>query len=1094
MTTNPDTDALLIHGPFLRRLARSLIVDEAAADDVVQQTWLRALQRAPRDAVNLRAWLTVVMRNLAFERGRREGRQRGWEQQAALAEATPSTADIVEREALRRQVVEALLTLDEPYREVLLLRFYEELPPRAIAARLKLPVETVRTRIKRGLSRLSAALDTRHGGDRRKWALALVPFALTRSAAAGVGLGLGSITAGLGPLGQLAAAVFVAVVLAGGSTWWLLRGADDGQLSISSADGGGDQSSMASVEPTPPTPEATHLMAGGGEAPVIDVQPVAPTSTEPLLATLPPLIEGRLLDGNGAPQPHSTLHAIGIALQDVSLLTNATREQLTEAMIERTVVTDGNGRYRLGELSRGLWVVNAQAEADRPFVAPGLVLVDVPAPLAALVSATITQRCAAAGSTPPAIMSLAAEGQLSVDLTAPQVATTPARLVDAQGRPVADANVTVLSPAAHLVLDAVPYQDWGWQRLASALHTVSSRDEGLVDLALVPGCTVMVRASGFVAHTVELPHDAALPDVLKITLTAAATTTVSGTVRDPDGRPIADALVLLCDFSLFAVDHETLANLVDRRHFVHARTDERGGFLFEGVDHVALDAWNPKPLRDGDLLHVMAGAPGFLAALTEHEVFIDGADLALDLTLTRGDRCRVTLIDRDTLAPVEDTFISVQFPQRRHTTLADEDGLADFGPHPFGEVQLAASRHGFEPAELGTHDWRGEDIELLVSFEPVSWRLSVDVTDGSGAIVTGNLDARIGADVDTFVVVQAFPTDPRAMLEAFPTQWRHADFGALSGRWENGRAHFSFDDDWTSDEAWVVVNCEYEVLAVGLAARGMEQFALTARGGFVNSRSLPVEFEVVDVDNEGVPLFSTCTLLDPEGGHAVARLRQDLFSDSVTGLVPRAGDYDLHVELPDAGRGSRHLYRRFTLDGESRDQPLLVEREPEASVSLTMTDSRGTGCRATLLAFDERGRRLWHGTTDDSGEATVTLPAPGSYRLVAAGPQGASETPLPVGTVEHLHRTIRLGQSATLRLRAADSTAPHRLVRVTDAEGRVLFRGQTGVGSGRDIHGEGMTLTAVPGLVRVTCAGPGGPLISREVRLNADGEVEVLLD
>ena len=59
-----------------------------------------------------------------------------------------------------------VMILDEPVRTVVLLRYWEGLPPRRIAARLEIPVETVRTRLKRGLHKLRVRLDGECGGRR----------------------------------------------------------------------------------------------------------------------------------------------------------------------------------------------------------------------------------------------------------------------------------------------------------------------------------------------------------------------------------------------------------------------------------------------------------------------------------------------------------------------------------------------------------------------------------------------------------------------------------------------------------------------------------------------------------------------------------------------------------------------------------------------------------------------------------------------------------------------------------------------------------------------------------------------------------------
>src|SRR5436190_1898691 len=75
------------------------------------------------------------------------------------------------------RVVAAVLALEEPYRECVLLRYFEELSPRAIAARQRVPLETARTRLKRALELLRARLDREYGGERGAWGAALAPFA-----------------------------------------------------------------------------------------------------------------------------------------------------------------------------------------------------------------------------------------------------------------------------------------------------------------------------------------------------------------------------------------------------------------------------------------------------------------------------------------------------------------------------------------------------------------------------------------------------------------------------------------------------------------------------------------------------------------------------------------------------------------------------------------------------------------------------------------------------------------------------------------------------------------------------------------------------
>jgi RNA polymerase sigma-70 factor (ECF subfamily) len=179
-----DSDTLLAHAGFLRGLARSLLFDRASADDVAQQALLAALKRgvgvtsAPA-GFSLRGWLAGLVRNLVRQGTREEARRTARERAAARPEATPSAADTTARLELMQRVVGAVQQLEEPYRTAVLLRFFDGLPPRAIARRLNVPVETVRTRIKRGLEQLRRRLDAGHGGDRIAWGALLLPTALS---------------------------------------------------------------------------------------------------------------------------------------------------------------------------------------------------------------------------------------------------------------------------------------------------------------------------------------------------------------------------------------------------------------------------------------------------------------------------------------------------------------------------------------------------------------------------------------------------------------------------------------------------------------------------------------------------------------------------------------------------------------------------------------------------------------------------------------------------------------------------------------------------------------------------------------------------
>src|SRR5262249_38968112 len=89
---------------FLQRLARQLVRGEAAAEDLVQETFLRALERPPASAAALRTWLARVAMRLAINRGRGEQRARARELYAARPEALPGQDDALASLALQERL------------------------------------------------------------------------------------------------------------------------------------------------------------------------------------------------------------------------------------------------------------------------------------------------------------------------------------------------------------------------------------------------------------------------------------------------------------------------------------------------------------------------------------------------------------------------------------------------------------------------------------------------------------------------------------------------------------------------------------------------------------------------------------------------------------------------------------------------------------------------------------------------------------------------------------------------------------------------------------------------------------------------------
>src|SRR5262245_6914276 len=152
-------DHLIRHARFARSVARAIVRDDALAEDAVQETWLAAVRSPPRTLSS--AWIGAVVRNAALKLRRGESRRVARE---TVVASGPEASALwrPEEQAVLREVVDAVLSLDEPVRSAVLMRFYEDLPPREIAARQGSPVSTVNSRLQRGLAEVRSRL----GADR----------------------------------------------------------------------------------------------------------------------------------------------------------------------------------------------------------------------------------------------------------------------------------------------------------------------------------------------------------------------------------------------------------------------------------------------------------------------------------------------------------------------------------------------------------------------------------------------------------------------------------------------------------------------------------------------------------------------------------------------------------------------------------------------------------------------------------------------------------------------------------------------------------------------------------------------------------------
>jgi RNA polymerase sigma factor (sigma-70 family) len=157
-----------------RQLARELLGDASAADDAVQETWASASRRPLPETPE--PWLRTALRNRLLNQAREQRRRTAREEKSPPGAPPDSPEELLARLEMHRKLVEAVARLAEPYRQAVLLRYFEELSSAEIGARLGLPAGTVRGRLKTGIDLLRADLDRAPGG-RRGWLGAMVLLA-----------------------------------------------------------------------------------------------------------------------------------------------------------------------------------------------------------------------------------------------------------------------------------------------------------------------------------------------------------------------------------------------------------------------------------------------------------------------------------------------------------------------------------------------------------------------------------------------------------------------------------------------------------------------------------------------------------------------------------------------------------------------------------------------------------------------------------------------------------------------------------------------------------------------------------------------------
>jgi len=169
-TTVADVDALvrrlfLAEGRSLVRLVRLFVDDRNAAEDLVQEGFIRLARSAHRiqDPDRAAAYLRSIVLNLARDHNRRG--LLSLRHQLPFDDLQASTEDQLVLADDQRRVLDALRDLPPRQRDCLALRYYHELGIDDIATTLGLSRNSVKTHLQRGLAAMERRLEAPGAGD-----------------------------------------------------------------------------------------------------------------------------------------------------------------------------------------------------------------------------------------------------------------------------------------------------------------------------------------------------------------------------------------------------------------------------------------------------------------------------------------------------------------------------------------------------------------------------------------------------------------------------------------------------------------------------------------------------------------------------------------------------------------------------------------------------------------------------------------------------------------------------------------------------------------------------------------------------------------
>ena len=553
--------------PELWRVARFLCRSRNEADDLVQTTFLAAMQSAARwrPEQALMPWLLGILANHVRMARRRQRRE---VPAAAVVSRVPEDPVVAaEQEELRELLRRCIEELPETYRTVLVLQLEHGMTAAEVAHATGRPRATVRSQLHRGLELLRSALPAgvlaipgfAGVGDLAK--VRGVVLAAAGEGAVGVSLGVGAVVLGVLAMKKVLAVLVLACVFAVGGYW--ARSGVDAPPADPNAPPGRPGTIAATVPVGIPVP------------PPIDAVPERVTGTAPTEVAMPTTLRVRVRWTDGTPAQSMTITAQPLPAEDwFSQHFLATD---LGGVAEWKTAVPGNVRVRArhgGEVVCEVVAnrvneveleIPAGVDARGTVVDPsgnpvGNAIVVIGSRIEDMLEATRTDGNGAfllRALAPPTHVAAFAEGfSVSQTVVAAEFAEAPVelrlqaaagvvagRVFDSAGMPLAGAWVA----AGHAVF-LMDFSDHAAKPRLHSIPAVRTDQSGNFRLLGIPFGEPVPLHAGAAGHSgwkgqVSVSHT----ETPLVEIRLAGAVQLRGVVRDTDGRPVARAYVGVTD-------------------------------------------------------------------------------------------------------------------------------------------------------------------------------------------------------------------------------------------------------------------------------------------------------------------------------------------------------------------------------------------------------------------------------------------------------------------------------------------------------------------------------------------------------------------